>query len=253
MDDLQNNSSASPKINQVSLIVWVPILLGIFVLGAYFRFVGLNWDESQHLHPDERFLTMVESALTPVKSLDDFFNTSKSTLNPQNVGYGFFVYGTLPIFMVRYAAEWLDKAAYDEVFLLGRSFSGALDLLTVLFVFLIAERLFRKRWKPRALRGLSLLAAAFYACAVLPIQLSHFFAVDTFTNAFSLLAIYFAVVIMTDGPAPIHKLLCASPSVIFTRRWLSVLPYLGFGIAYGMALASKVSILPLAAILPFAA
>jgi hypothetical protein len=29
--------------------------LAIFALGAFFRLVGLNWDQDQHLHPDERF------------------------------------------------------------------------------------------------------------------------------------------------------------------------------------------------------
>lgn len=56
-----------------------------------------------------------------------------------------------------------------------------MDLLAVLLVFMTAQRLFRRDW-------LSLLAAAFYACAVLPIQLSHYMAVDTFTNTFALLA-----------------------------------------------------------------
>ena len=35
----------------------------ILALGAAVRLVGVDWDEQQHLHPDERFLTMVESAL----------------------------------------------------------------------------------------------------------------------------------------------------------------------------------------------
>jgi hypothetical protein len=39
------------------------LLIVVFVVGTYFRVLGLNWDSDQHLHPDERFLTMVESAL----------------------------------------------------------------------------------------------------------------------------------------------------------------------------------------------
>jgi hypothetical protein len=47
---------------------WIYDLLFVAVLliAGYFRTVGLNWDSGQHLHPDERFLTMVESALEPV-------------------------------------------------------------------------------------------------------------------------------------------------------------------------------------------
>ena len=247
MDEINLQTTPKTSKKELSPWIWGSILIGIFLIGAYFRFVGLNWDDSQHLHPDERFLTMVESALMPVKSLDQFFNTAQSTLNPHNVGYTFFVYGTLPIFMVRYAAEWLSMTGYGEVFLLGRAFSGMMDLLTILFVFLIAQRAFNKR-------GLSLLAAGLYACAVLPIQLSHFFAVDTFTNAFSLLAVYFAVVIMTEIPRPAGSAAeNLGARAIFSQDWGAVKPFLLFGLAYGMAMASKVSILPLAAVLPFGA
>src|SRR5689334_8824537 len=97
---------------------WIyDLLLIVVLMGAtYFRVIGLNWDENQHLHPDERFLTMVESALqvrkcadpnTPVEAcppdqirwlgFSDYFNTASSPLNPQNRGYGFFVYGDFPI------------------------------------------------------------------------------------------------------------------------------------------------------------
>jgi hypothetical protein len=38
--------------------------LGLILLGgALLRFQGINWDSGQHLHPDERFLTMVETAI----------------------------------------------------------------------------------------------------------------------------------------------------------------------------------------------
>jgi len=98
------------------------LLALILVVGVYFRFVGLNWDANQHLHPDERFLTMVESAISPVKTLGDYFNTAVSSLNPNNRGYGFYVYGTLPLFIVRYVAEWVDMSGYDQVYLSGAVF-----------------------------------------------------------------------------------------------------------------------------------
>ena len=73
----------------------IPFLLLILILaaGAYLRFVGLNWDELSHPHPDERFLTMVESALRIPDSIGEYFNTAESGLNPHNVGHTFFVYG----------------------------------------------------------------------------------------------------------------------------------------------------------------
>ena len=226
--------------------IYLILLIVILASGAYFRFVGVNWDDSQHLHPDERFLTMVESALTPVKNLGQFFDTAHSTMNPHNVGYEFFVYGTLPIFIIRYLGEAVGMTGYDQVYLVGRVTSGLVDLLAVLLVFLVAEQLFRRPW-------LSLMAAAFYSAAVLPIQLSHYMAVDTFTNTFALLAFYCAAVIMTQEPVASLSETQTGGWEWLWHGWRGVAPYLWFGVAYGMALASKVSIVPLAVLLPGAA
>ncbi len=89
---------------------WIYDLLFVLVLlgAAYLRLNGLDWDQSQHLHPDERFMTMVVSSMRSVKSLAEYFNTAQSTLNPHNVGYGFYVYGDLPIILVRSVAEWMS-------------------------------------------------------------------------------------------------------------------------------------------------
>ena len=201
-------------------------LLFILVLlaAAFFRFTGINWDQSQHLHPDERFMSMVESGISPVKSLSDYFNTDTSTLNPHNVGYTFYVYGDLPIIMVRYIAEAMssvsEKAAqyvadhgtsgvgqifailsqhtnwagYDEVTYLGRVLSGLADLGTIFLLYLIAARIYGRK--------VALLAAAFSAVAVMQIQQSHFFTVDNFANFFIFLTIYFGVEVGFARPKP---------------------------------------------------
>ena len=74
---------------------------------------------------------MVETAISPVDSLKEYFDTGTSTLNPHNIldgngnqTYPFFVYGTLPIFIVRYIGEWLGMSGYGEIFILGRILSG---------------------------------------------------------------------------------------------------------------------------------
>ena len=231
----------------LAFLGWIVLIL-ILVAGAYFRFIGLNWDESQHLHPDERFLTMVEASLTPVKSLSDYFNTDQSTLNPNNVGYGFFVYGTVPIFIVRYIAQALGQTGYDQVFLVGRAASGVADLLAVVLVYLAAQGLFRRRW-------LSVISAGFYAFAVLPIQLSHFFAVDTFANTFALAALCFAIAILNSRSVndPIDYETPQKGWDWIIRDWKSSIPYLLFGLFYGLALASKINIAPMAVLLPGAA
>ncbi len=237
--------------------LYVVLMAYILVSGAYLRLVGLDWDEEQHLHPDERFLTMVESSITPVESLGDFFDTAESSLNPHNRGHGFFVYGTLPIFIVRYVAEWLGNTGYGQVYLVGRALSALTDLAVVWLVFLTASRLYDQR--------VGILAAAFYSFAVLPIQQSHFFTVDTFINFFTFLAVYFAIEVMTADSRPPSADDDNLPSSVHTgqtqaqgaapRFWSHPIfwPCILFGLALGMAVASKINAAPVAIVLPGAA
>ncbi len=231
---------------------WILDLVFILVLlvGAVFRFTGISWDETYHLHPDERFLTMVESSIAPVETLDEYFDTANSSLNPNNRGYTFYVYGTLPIFIVRYVGEWVGQTGYDQINVVGRVLSGVFDLGTLVFVYLIGKRLYRSR-------HLGLLAALFSALAVLQIQLSHYFTVDNFANFFTYAAIYMAVCILTrkTGIYPIQDQVARKTNVPswLTANWQSFTLFALFGLFYGMALASKVSIWALAALLPLAA
>ena len=86
---------------------WISALLLALIraVGLYLRLTGIAWDEGHYLHPDERFLMFVESSIQPVHSISEFFNTDLSTLNPHNTGQTFFVYGTWPIFVVRYLLD----------------------------------------------------------------------------------------------------------------------------------------------------
>ena len=50
-----------------------PVALTLILLvAAVLRLTGLNWDEGTHLHPDERFLTMVASEGDPAQTPDRF-------------------------------------------------------------------------------------------------------------------------------------------------------------------------------------
>ena len=83
---------------------------GILLVAFYFRFAGLNWDANQHLHPDERFLTMVTGAISIPDSLGEYFDSRTSPLNPYNKGFGLFVYGDFPVVFTRLVAEGLTVA-----------------------------------------------------------------------------------------------------------------------------------------------
>ena len=228
------------------------LLLGILLLAGWFRFTGINWDNDSHLHPDERFLTMVGSAISSVDDPLDYFRTSVSTLNPYNVGYTFYVYGNFPMTVTRYAAEWAtglcDSAmqrsgewpdpgarqglcaytytAYDGINIAGRFLSALVDIISVLFTFLIGRRLYG-RWA-------GLFAAALLAFAVMPIQQSHFFTMDNWATMFTTVALYAAVRAATLG----------DPEPRFRWRWWAV-----FGLALGLAVASRINMAPLALVI----
>lgn len=191
--------------------MYKPLII-ILILAALLRFYGLNWDQGQHLHPDERFLTMVATDISWPNSLAGYFDTNNSSLNPHNQGFNFFVYGTFPLFFTKLLAETFGYTDYDKFTLLGRAASGFFDLLTIIFIFLIARKIFSK--------STGLLAAFFYSVSVLPIQLSHFFAVDTFLNFFLTATIYLLI------------------KTLKKPDYFLAIP---LGAAFGLALASKVT------------
>ena len=228
------------------------MIILILALGAYFRFTGLKWDEDFHLHPDERFLTMVETSITPVASIPEYFDTSASSLNPHNIldingnqTYPFFVYGDLPIFLVRYIGEWVGMTGYSEIYLVGRFLSGLFDLGTVLVVFFITNKSFKKFW-------LSCLAAFLYACAVLPIQISHYFIVDNITTFFAMIAFLAAVTVLKQEEKDYSLVRPSNPFQWITLNKKRLAPYAFFGLALGLAAASKINALALAVLLPAA-
>ncbi len=216
--------------------IWLALAL-ILALGAVFRFTGVNWDEQQHLHPDERFLTMVTtgiqlpggtaiSGMLPqgCKAWGGYFDTKCSPLNPYNRGVGNFVYGTFPLFLVKLAGEAVGKGGYDQVHLVGRVLSGLFDLISVALIFFIGRRLYGVR--------AGLLAALLLAASVLDIQQSHFFTVDTFANVPLLLAFWFALDV-AEGRG----------------GWRA---FLLTGVFFGLALAARINLAPFAAIIALA-
>lgn len=245
-----NSTQLKPKTFKLPSMPWIwdILLIGVLLIGAYFRFVGVNWDDTYHLHPDERFLTMVENDIAPAESLSQYFDTSTSTLNPNNRGHSYYVYGTLPLFLVRYVGEWIGQTGYGEIHVVGRVLSGIFDLGTILFVYLIAKRLYKNS-------RLGLIAALFLALSVLPIQLSHYFTVDTFANFFTFVTIYLAVCIMSPptNPAGEEQVPESPGGYWFKSNWQSFTLYALFAVAYGMAMACKVSIWSLALLLPLSA
>lgn len=213
-----------------SILLFITILLTAF----FFRFYRLNWDQNQHLHPDERFLTMVTNQITWPENLREYFQTNSSSLNPHNNGFNFFVYGTFPIFFTKYLSEIANYKDYNGLTQAGRALSAVFDLATVVVVFLIAKII--TLLNPKRLSPLvSYLAMFFYAVMVLPIQLAHFYAVETYLTFFLTACFYLALRILSDNKRFIIKAITA----------------LALGLSFGLAVASKISavlILPVLAL-----
>lgn len=55
-------------------------------------------------------------------TIGEYFNSSTSTLNPAVRGYGFFVYGNLPMTLTRVLMEAIDKGSPGrfQIFLRGK-------------------------------------------------------------------------------------------------------------------------------------
>lgn len=192
-------------------------MLWVLAIGFGLRFYKLNWDNDAHLHPDERFLTMVTTDIKLPNSWLLYFDPNSSSLNPKNAGYDFFVYGTLPVTVTKLVAAMTHMDNYRDITQLGRGLSAVMEGLTLLGVVVIATRWRRyyglNPWLPVA-------AGWAYALMVLPIQLAHFYTTDIWVNLMALVTIYLGWRYQAEGRL---------------RNWL------GMGIVWGMALASKLS------------
>jgi len=162
----------------------------IFCLSLTIRLFGLNWDQGQHLHPDERFLTMVESTIKLPNSFSQYLDTKNSPLNPYNYKeFQFFVYGTFPIFLIKYISTIINMVNYNQVYLVGRFFSAFFDSLNIIGIYLLMKFLIKENKN----KFIVFLPSFLYAFCVLPIQLSHFFTVDTFLTPILLFTFIFLV------------------------------------------------------------
>lgn len=197
-------------------------LLLIVLAAAVLRWHGLAWDAGYLFHPDERQIMLVVSNLRLPSDPLAFF-TPASPLNPH-----FFAYGSLPIYLLRILAplapptDLVGPWQNDQIvrwLLFGRALSGLFDLGTVLITYMLGRRIYSA--------AVGLVAAACVAVTVLHIQLSHFYAVDTLLTFLIMLTLYAA-----------WRLAASDPGA--RRRWT-----IAVGAAFGLALATKISALPL--------
>ncbi len=224
---------------------WVELALAVVLLSAAaLRLYNVNWDDLQHVHPDERWISMVASDITWPENFKDILAPRTSTLNPlwipQDNTRRNYAYGHLPLYLLvlvanlvthfaplaRHLSAYPDlakavgdlalMAGYSHINLVGRVISAFADLGIIYLVFLLGKHIYDKR--------VGLLGATFVAFTVMHIQLAHFCAFDVVTTFFAVLTVYGAVRLAQQGD------------------WFSAVVAGG---AAGLAVASKFSAMPI--------
>ena len=242
------------------------LLIAVALVSLVPRLYGLNWDANNHLHPDERAIIFKSICLSlpgtprgagcdPAYTGPGWFLSPASPLNPH-----FFAYGSFPMYLlaaVAHGLAWVTKltsgafhppdgGAWDDFnhfTLVGRTLSALFDTGSVFLAGLLTRRLAGPR--------IALLAAAFVAVIPFEVQVAHFYAVDTLLLFFVLLALL-GCLSLADGRAAPHFHETATDSTTtgngawmprFVWRAWSVGIFVG--VAFGLAMATKVSALPL--------
>jgi hypothetical protein len=266
-NELAPKSPLSPRWAGIAFEVFLCLLI---LIGVGYRFAHVNWSQGTNLHPDEYGMTSTLTQLGMPANLSDYFNTRLSPLSPymkydingvtvNNGPDNRLRWGQWPLILLKAGAVLTGNTGYNEQRLFGRELSALADCVALLFIILIGERLYDRK--------VGLLAGALSALAVLQIQQSHFMTVDNFAVMFTLLAIYAAVRVAqrpavrraAPGAIPREPIsaetdpLAPPIPTAYVTDWTSLAWYAAFGVFFGMAVASKVNLLPLGGMVGIAA
>lgn len=257
--------------------------LGLILLAAaVFRFTGINWDDYNHYHPDERYITWVATTIERPSSWQAALSPSQSSLNPfywppDAVSGGIevlqdaprdFAYGHLPLYLGVAATrllEWLGPRLlplfpndwllardilngaglieFRHLTAVSRALTGLVDVATVGILYLLGRRLYSPK--------VGLLAAAFLAVNVMHIQLAHFFISDPYQTFFTVTAVFFLVLSHRghreksgfENKVNDHQLRVPDYRSVTTVYWL--LASVSIGLAIGSKFSAILLFLPL--------
>ena len=226
-----------PKLQGRLLGMSPSLLLPVILLVALgLRVYGIDWDQGYGFHPDERSIYMQSDCMYRVlteapghsdciaahpetepgfPSIVTFFDADKSPLNPH-----WFPLGSILIYLIvaiRFVVEpFTDMGSLMAMGYAGRSVMVLADVGTVFMAYVLGRRI----WG----RGVGLLASALVALAVVHIQHAHFYRPEPLL-VFFLMGAFWAMLRMIE------------------RRGLR--DSLLLGLFVGLAVAPKVSVLPL--------
>ena len=105
---------------------WHFILLSVWLTAVTLRLIGLNWDNYNHYHPDERYISWVASSIAfSPPTIATLQHPQQATANPyywpaEDSAYGVvvpldeprkFAYGHLPLYMGVIATRVVEQIA----------------------------------------------------------------------------------------------------------------------------------------------
>jgi len=157
-------------------VILFSILGGALVLSIWGANFGLN--ERMALHSDEN---LVFSIIKKMLADKDF--------NPHFFRYGspfFYLYAFIYICTLPF-----HKGHQFSFYIIGRSFTGILGAVAVLFTYLIGAKIVNRK--------VGLLGAMFHATALVHVQSSHYIKADVASELFILISFYFAYKIFEEG------------------------------------------------------
>ncbi len=179
-DGRSRNGSRGLRFRASPLLVVLSLLTVLFAAG-WLRFANLDFGIPHYYHTDEH--AKVVRVLLPMVRRGGW--NPRYFLHPP-----FLLYSTL-LGARGYAA--LSGSEFDQFLLLrsGRTVSAVTGVLTVLFVFLLARRLYGAGW--------ALLAAGLLASFPLHVQCSHYMKEDVFVTMWITLQLLFCVRYIQQG------------------------------------------------------
>jgi hypothetical protein len=226
--------------------VEIGLLVFILIIAAVLRLTGLDWDNYNHYHPDERYITLVATSIEWPDDWSQAFIPNKSTINPfywpanaESEGILLdqdeprrFAYGHFPLYLGVAFTRLLERVGpilgplLPEDWLLtqdslnmsnwiefrhmtaaGRALTALVDLASVALTFLVGRRLFSS--------AVGLLAAAFLALNVMHIQLAHFFTSDPYLTLFVLVTLFFLLKVVQTGSSDKQRRIYLAAAAVF--------------------------------------
>ncbi len=188
------------------------------VIALALRLYGVEWDSGYPFtpHPDERAILMRvgELSLPSPGEVGSLLDADRSPLNPR-----WFPYGSFPLYLLKGFQGLLSALPGVEIHdlrVIGRGLSALADTATVGLVYLLGARLYGRRE--------GLLAAILVTLAVLHVQLSHFFAVDTIMAVCAVGAVFLLARVAREG---------------------RMRDSLAAGVVIGLGIATKVTLAPI--------